>query len=536
MKPLPFKTIILLLLLVTGLTATGNWQQKIFYVKYISAENVYIDAGTSDSLMVGDELLIIRDGNIVANIEIIHISENSASCKIIQKQVEIMTGDKVRLLQAAPRIQAEMPDSTNEQITQKAAKFKRSRQKKQMKVSGGVSLQTFYFNDDNITGYDFFQPAARVNFRIKRILDQNINFRFKIRSKYNNRSGNENRYFTADNWRHRLYEMYFYNENPNTKMQYRVGRILTNNLSGIGYIDGFQYQHPLGNQFFAGAFAGTQPDHETSGFSSDVKKMGVFAGYHTGKNSSNYFESNLAVATENSLGNINRDFVYVSNIFRRGKYFSLYQSMQIDLFRGWRQEKAGKSAQISQFLMNSRIYLTSGINLQISYNLFQNYYSYLNKNISAVAFDNNRRHGFRTALNFSLPGKFRLYSYVGYRFVENRDNPNYSFGFNLNNYNIFQSGYSAYLRFSAFANDYTKSYNPSVLTGKNITRFYRVNAGYGTYIYNFKYLNKMSINHWLRIENELTVFKNMYAIIHYEYSWAGAIRGQQVYFDISYRL
>jgi len=52
-------------------------------VKYISAENVYLDAGSVYGLAIGDTLKITRNGATIGKILVKYVSEYSASCQII---------------------------------------------------------------------------------------------------------------------------------------------------------------------------------------------------------------------------------------------------------------------------------------------------------------------------------------------------------------------------------------------------------------------------------------------------------------------
>jgi hypothetical protein len=142
--------------------AYAGLQDEVFHVKYISAENIYLDSGSSDSLMVGDQLLVIRNGKSVAKLEIVYLADNSASCKILSQEEDVQVGDRVKMFKAVDR-----PEVIAAEAAKKQREFaQRSIVEKSIpwaKPSGSISLQWYAWQDDNITSLDFNQPSARMN-------------------------------------------------------------------------------------------------------------------------------------------------------------------------------------------------------------------------------------------------------------------------------------------------------------------------------------------------------------------------------------
>jgi hypothetical protein len=50
-----------------------------FQVSYRSADAVYLDAGRAAGLAEGDRLEVVRDGEAIAEIEVVFVAEHSAS-------------------------------------------------------------------------------------------------------------------------------------------------------------------------------------------------------------------------------------------------------------------------------------------------------------------------------------------------------------------------------------------------------------------------------------------------------------------------
>ena len=82
-------------MLATGV-ALAESGSATFNVRYRSADTVYLEAGRSAGISVGDRLEIIRDDEVVASIDIVFVSEHSSSCKILMEQQTIEAGDQAR--------------------------------------------------------------------------------------------------------------------------------------------------------------------------------------------------------------------------------------------------------------------------------------------------------------------------------------------------------------------------------------------------------------------------------------------------------
>ena len=90
------KTLLSFLMILIIFTAVFSQEvAPVIKVKYLSAEYIYIDGGSAQGLAVGDKLIVRNDSRIIADLEVVFISENSASCKILKQEGQIKEGAKV---------------------------------------------------------------------------------------------------------------------------------------------------------------------------------------------------------------------------------------------------------------------------------------------------------------------------------------------------------------------------------------------------------------------------------------------------------
>jgi hypothetical protein len=162
------KFLIFILLLPMSLLAQGA--QSVHHVKYVTVENVYLDAGSADSLAVGDTLTISHADSVIAELEIAFVAEHSSSCKILSETQEIKIGDIVRLKRKSDQSQAPaltMPtiDTTKTTLPQKMGNVQPAVKTPTARIYGGVALQLYRFSDRSPANLDFTQPSLRINLR-----------------------------------------------------------------------------------------------------------------------------------------------------------------------------------------------------------------------------------------------------------------------------------------------------------------------------------------------------------------------------------
>lgn len=333
--------LLLSLLLFIGITngVFAETVSKEFKVKYISADHIYLDSGSAEGLSVGDTVQIVDGKKIIALLKVAYASEHSASCEILEKKGEINVGDIARALIDAKKEISVKKETERRQRTFDSDESSESR-RRLMRVSGYLSLQWYQYSDiSNNHQYDFTQPTIRFKLNAKKLWDDDYYFRIKLRSRYNDRS----RRYSADvprtEWRNRLYEVSFSYENRSSLLNYKVGRIISNKFSGVGYIDGLLLQHNITEQVNWGIFGGTQPEWQYSEFQTSFNKYGAFVSFEKGEYGEQRLESTLAAAGAYHGSTVSREFIYLQNSYSSGKQWNIYQSLELDVNRDWRKRK-----------------------------------------------------------------------------------------------------------------------------------------------------------------------------------------------------
>ena len=292
------KTLLLtLFFLFCGIYETASAQDVHIIsckISYISKENIYVDKGKNSGLSIGDTLKVKREDKIIANLKILYVAEHSASCTVLFQNENLRIGDKADcLLKTGEKKKQEL---TVEPTKRPAQEYNRKKESSKpfARISGGLSLQWLRYKDQSGNNLNFDQPTVQFNLRAKELWGKKYNFVIKMRVRNDERTRSYSTSVKEKEWRNRIYSFYFSYEDEHSPINFRIGRILTPNLRGIGYLDGLHIQHNINQDLNWGVYAGLQSSWQFATSDDSLKKFGLFISYKSGNFDSNRFMSTIA--------------------------------------------------------------------------------------------------------------------------------------------------------------------------------------------------------------------------------------------------
>jgi hypothetical protein len=522
--------------------AVAQENQKIT-VKYISAENVYLTAGSAAGLAVGDTLAVLDKGKAVGTILVNYVAEYSASCSVINTSKNIRVGMAVKRIgrqKTVDEVVSEAVDSagvaTPEPASQPRKQSRRtSTQRRSAKLSGSISLQYFAIDDQTERNLDFSQPTFRINLRARRLWGGDYTFRLKTRSRNDVRAREIREDVPQQEWRNRIYLFSFEFADRDARFNYALGRITSNRLSGVGYLDGLQLQYNLSGRFAVGVLGGNEPNWRTSRPESQIQKVAGFLHYHAGPHFSPTFESTVALAGAYASGAVSREHLYVRNYYRNRSGFSFFQSAEIDINRKWRKEKADNSVTFSNMYVSVNKRFTPDFSAGLIYDNRQNYWRYEIRSLADSLFDDALRTGLRANISAGLPGKITLFVNGGIR-KNNRDQQTTtSYALSLSR-NQLPGNLALRLSASGFSNAATNGYHLNADVSKGFRQGHRLSLGYYQYAYQFDDTGITSqTGSWIG-QMFLLLPAQLYLNGMVQYDSGDDVKGIRYYFEMGYRL
>ncbi len=512
LKMIRSKNILIIIILL--IPSLNLYAQDYATIQDISNDQIVINAGTEKGLVLGDILTASRNDEMISKLEITHISKNSATCRILENSTELRKGNQVRI------------DNPEKPKTKTISKTR---------YSGYLVFQHYQFNDISTYNNDFKQPAVRFKLKVKQLWDRDYNLNIKLRSRYNQRSRRYNSTTPETEWRNRLYEVSFSYDNPNSTLNYKVGRIISHIFSGLGYIDGLNLQYNTFKNLKLGAFAGTQPQWQYSSFQTSLQKYGTFINYNRGDFTGTKYEVTLAAAGEYHDSIVSREFVYLQSSINAYKGWYFYQRMELDINRDWRKEEKNQSTvSLSNLYLNASMNISEKLTAGLSYNNYKNYYTYELLSVADSLFDDAFRQGLRGNINFKWTKDTRIFGNYGLR-KKSDENTTTSYSLGIYKNNLFIKRMRLSLRFSGFSNLYTRGVHPSVTLGKYLKNGHYISLGYGSYNYEYQTSGLKRNSQWLQFNTQIELPASFYITTNYEYEWGDVTFGHRIYTDLGYR-
>ncbi len=504
-------------------------------VTYVSATGVYLDAGRAQGLAVGDTGEVRRGEERIARIAILFVADHSASARVIESSGEIRAGDKATVMAAAiaaaPDTAAQMPPVPPARETTTApAKSKHAG----TRLTGRIAVQFLAQDSRSTLDYNYTQPSLVLRLRAENLLSSShtLNVRLRSRRTYQDRQFQSGR---ADDWYNRVYEVSLSYDEPAAKFAYAAGRLLSNRLSGIGYIDGARFDYRAYPRATLGTFAGTQPNLRTSAVAADVRKAGVYAVYERGDYNTQRLTATLAAAGEYHRADISREFLYVQLDWSQGSKLSLFQSAEIGVHRGWQQRVTGKSLALDNLLWNARYAPVRLFALSGGYDHRAPFRTWDTKTLADSLFDDAAQQGYRAGLDLRLPYALRADVRATLRSREHETLRARTLTLGIGTANLLNRHVALDGRVSSYRNRFTTGNQIMFSLSRYITTRWNAGAQIGRDSYDLRQLGRNYSNRWLRLTGDGTLTRHVYGSAYAEFYRGQPFAGTRGFMELGWR-
>jgi hypothetical protein len=503
---------------------TQNEARLEFRVRYVTSEAVYFNGGTTLGVRPGDKVWVQRGGQKIVQLEVKYVSEHNASClfdkELVQREnipavrVDDLILWTIPLLEYMKRTRAPEEPPSNAGPVAPAKKtrpnspepkrFVPKHRSSNNDLNGQLSVQAFGQRDRSAQRFDFLESSVYLRWSIDRLAGLPLRLSARARSSQNRQQ------FGGSSIRqqprlHRVYEIVLEFTAPNAPVEFAAGRMLRNELRGVGYLDGMALGYRLNDRWKAGVFAGVQPELYHYGFRLDEKKLGGFVQLKTpaGKN------AKLVVAAtgvgQYMRRQVSREYLAAEINFTRSAQLYLTQYLEIDYNRKWRKTASTGAIDLSNAYFNATYYPRGWISFGASYDARHLIRTWEMRSIADSLFDQALRQGWRASVNLQPAALVRFTLDGGLQ--THRNTPAvYSAGASANVWNLLRSGVGLSARFSYFGTAGSAGYYPALDLSRNFFSVIYATVGGGAYLYRMGNGGQSQFNPWerLRLDANLT--------------------------------
>jgi len=348
------------------------------HVTYIAATSTYVDVGHDEGVREGDEMTVVRDGNVVATLKVTYVSTHKASCTIVASTTTLAVGDTINYTPSAvPSAPAPAPGESTYRASRGAG------------LHGTLGLG--YISVIDRSGHDggYSEPATYARLSGYGLngspVDIDVNIRAN-RSSYSTFSGGD-----QTTQRVRTYSASVsYRFNPQERLTF--GRQYATIVDGIEIFDGVLFAHD-GERWGGGVLVGLQPDLNDLSFSTDVREYAGYFNVHNrpGAASRWAFATGLVGAYAQSV--VSREYLFLQATYD-SKWLSFYANQEVDFNRGWKTDVAGLDpVELTGTFVSLRVHAAQWLDLNAGYDNRQNVYQYWDYVDPLVVFDRTNRQG-----------------------------------------------------------------------------------------------------------------------------------------------
>ena len=458
--------ILILLLVSSGCLAQGIMEGE---VTFVTADNVYVRFESTDGIVIGDTLELVREGRGNPCLLVSSRSSSSCACMII-KGCKAEKKDRVvfdpERSSGAHGSGSDIVPALVVYVNRKNLRHARHR----------FGVRSRYHSSRDVIDEHLANAPRRYSERIKgrvsaasfstmpsaRENDHRLMYRFALDAEHigNSRFSaetylNYRQLFPAGEISHPQQTRYFnvyslaVRFEPDTTMSLTLGRKINNNASSLGAIDGLQAEKYFGN-FFAGTIAGFRPDIVTYGFDPDLFELGAYGGARV--NTANVrSRSTLGILQQNNAGVVDRRYTYFQHSSTINGKLDLFSSFELDLYN-----KLNGEARLTNLYVSSGYRFGRKVDVFASYDSRKRivYYETYRSDVEMLLDDDEARQGARIRLGVKPRKDISMGVSLSRRFQSSGQNASD----NINGFITFSGGARSWGRWSLQANRNTSAY------------------------------------------------------------------------------
>lgn len=482
--------------------------RTMFQVRYIDGPDVYINGGRSAGLAEGTKLVVKQDPakpendpanaaiepGIVAKLTVVSVASTSAVCEVEAKARDLSVDDQVAL-----------PDAEVEKIVEKDTIGNTRKYPMVISFSAGDPL------DEEVRNAIPRPPLPEVNEMRGRLgfdmstirqLGQgggtSTLYGVVVRADFTRMFGthwNLNGYYrgerqtsgapaqpTIQDLINRTYLMSLSYVNPDSRWTAGIGRLYLPWASSLETIDGAYVARRFYSHTFLGVFGGSTPDPTSWDYNPQQRIGGAFLNVHGGSYDDFHYSSTFGAGVAMLHWKVNRPFVFTENDFSYKRYFSLYESMQVDRPSA-NPSTPAVGAGVGQSLISLRVQVHPRVLIDLTDTYFRDVPTYDPALVGTGLLNTYLYQGINGGARVTFPMHITGYFTLGQSSDSSDKGNSLNELFGVTMANIWKTGLEADVQYSKFNSAFAAGSYRNVTLIRNIGERFQLNAQVGKYIY-----------------------------------------------------
>lgn len=450
-------------------------------VTFITANNVYVNFGTTAAIAIGDTLHVVKGTEVSPCLVVTTKSTTSCLCTVVAG-CKVQKNDKVVLRTPHPVVPPSGRSTGKAEKGPAAEKVRDNgeRYRGRLSATSYSTIPSARENDHRVM-YRLSANADRIG-GSKFSAETYLNYRQLFpagESKYPQRTEFFNVYSLAVNYA------------PDSTFSITLGRRVNNSASSLGAIDGLQVEKHFGG-FFTGVIAGSRPDIIDYGLNVGLLEYGGYLGYARSAEKLDT-RTTLGLLQQTNAGPVDRRYAYFQHSSTFWNDLNIFGSFELDLY-GLVDGAPTTKARLTNFYLSSRYRFGKRVDLFASYDARRRivYYETYRSDIEILLDDDDAMQGARLRLNVRPIKDISLSASYSKRFESDGGNRSD----NINGYITFSKVPAIGGRWSVQVNRNTSSYVRSDVLSVRHSRMLvkkRMNASVYFRMANYRYSTLLDV-------------------------------------------
>ena len=505
-------------------------------VKYLSAEHVYLDAGSNRGLEVGMKGRIVRAGAAIGEVEIVFVAETSASCTVSSKLEEFVAGDDVVFdvageaaevtpvpVPVVPRARTRPTENGNRAAGSKGMP----------RFRGSVAIQWDHGEETNDRKLQ--TDTYRLPFRFEA---QNLWQGFMFRTRGSLRRIERQGFSAstpASEWRNRIQEVAFIRAGRELDWHIAVGRIGSHSTNTAGPFDGLSLSRRITANARLGVFGGFAPEWGSLGFGTEDHVVGADLHYNRRRDDGRLLDFVLAGIGRYRSGEISREYVTLTTTWRGTQGLSLLQAAEIDFNRGWRADAGARSVVLSSVALTGRYDFNRKLGVDLGFDNRDPVRTWETRSLPDSLFQDSGRKGWRAGVHSRPFGRAMLNLSGSLRKDDNSDKNITSWTARATVPGVISNHITVFGGLSGFDGPWLSGFAPSL----GVSGSTRAGLGWrceaGSYRYTGAIDNSTRKNRWASLGLDKDLTARMSAAVEYRQDWGDDIVGRRWFLELRHR-
>ncbi|MCB9513704.1 MAG: hypothetical protein H6694_05240 [Candidatus Latescibacteria bacterium] len=493
-------------------------------VRYLSADQVYLDAGSAAGFAEGDTLKVLRKGQVSATLLVLHAAEHSASCRLLTGKAPVL-GDRV---QGVARGETAAPPpvapAARRERTVPEPRRRGAAQGLAARLGGSVKLSWDGYRDDGAASRDYDRASLALGLRGEHLAGRDLRLDLRLRQRWIARDGAS----AADERRLRLYVAAVELGANTGRVHLALGRLGAGRMAESGALDGGL----LGLRFRdveLGGYAGSMPDWADPSLATHGLRGGVYL-----RQTLEAARWSLEGVSERMDGEISREYLLSSGTWRGGD-ITLRQRTELDVNRGWRAERAGGQSLALSSLRLSGDWRPSGeFSAGLRFDPRETPLDAELRSLPDSLFEAARSSGTSASARWRPDRQATLSGRAGWRGREGQDRGTLSYGADVLLRPAFAPSLRGGLHLSGFDGPAAAGLSPSADLYRDFPAGHSLGLATGAYLYTPQDLERRS-NRWVRVDGRLALPARSWLALELENDSGDDIRGLRFFAELGRR-